>query len=267
MATRTSSQSGNFNSTSTWGGSAVPVDGDAFVISAGHIVTVNDDRRTTNGYHDSTLNGKLHITGSGKLRMNGRLTVTSTGNDDYFTEGDSSTGAYFRMDNGAILEIKGTNSDDHCLRINGNKRNWVEIEGTNPNQATTTSSALPLNSTSVAVTSGTGFATGDWINVFKALEDFQDWEYDRYQDEGMIIHDISGNTIYPRWFVSPNSTITRVAGSKIFVNNGKSFKSAATVPCGNALNAASVGANNVNGPVPDKVPSNEQASNATLSVV
>lgn len=224
MATRTSSQSGNFNATSTWGGNAVPVDGDQFVVSAGHIVTVNDDRRTTNGYHDSTLNGKLHITGSGKLRMNGRLTVTSTGNDDYFTEGDSSTGAYFRMDNGAILEIKGTNSDDHCLRINGNKRNWVEVEGTNPNATTTTASAVALNSTSISLTSGTGFAAGDWINIFRALEDIGDWEYDRYQDEGMIVHDVSGNTIYPRWYVSPNTTITRVAGSKIFVDNSTAFR-------------------------------------------
>ena len=113
MATRTSSQSGNFNSTSTWGGSAVPVDGDAFVVSAGHIVTVNDDRRTTNGYDNSTINGKLHITGSGLIRMNGQLDVTSTGTSDYFTENDSSTGAYFRMDNGAILEIKGDNSANH----------------------------------------------------------------------------------------------------------------------------------------------------------
>ena len=224
MALRTSSQSGNFNSTSTWGGSAVPVDGDQFTVAAGHIVTVNDDRRVTNGYHDSIINGKLHITGSGKLRMNGILDVTSTGNDDYFTEGDSSTGAYFKMDNGAILEMKGVSGDNHRLRINSQKRNWVEFDGTNPNQTTTTSAAVPLNSTSISFTSGTGFASGDWINIFRALEDIADWEYDRYQDEGMIVHDVSGNTIYPRWFVSPNTTITRVAGNKIFVNDSTIFR-------------------------------------------
>ena len=60
MASRTSSQSGNFNSTSTWEWfNAVPVDGDQFTVSAGHIVTVNDDRRTTNGYHDLVINGKF----------------------------------------------------------------------------------------------------------------------------------------------------------------------------------------------------------------
>ena len=179
MATRTSSQSGNFNSTSTWGGSAVPVDGDAFVVSAGHIVTVNDDRRTTNGYDNSTINGKLHITGSGLIRMNGQLDVTSTGTSDYFTENDSSTGAYFRMDNGAILEIKGDNSANHSLRVNNQKYNWVEIEGTNPNTTTTTSANVTIGSSSFTVTSATGLAVGDWINVFRPLEDVDDWEYDR----------------------------------------------------------------------------------------
>jgi len=224
MATRTSTQSGNFNSTSTWGGSAVPVDGDDFVISAGHIVTVNDDRRTTNGYHNSTINGKLHITGSGKLRMNGQLDVTSTGTSDYFTENNSSTGAYFRMDNGAVVEMKGTNSDNHSLRINNQKYNWVEFEGTNPNSTTTTSAAATLGSTSISLTSSSGFAAGDWINVFRAFEDIDDWEYDRYQDEGMKIHDISGNTIYPRWFVSPTATISRVSGNKIFVDDATVFR-------------------------------------------
>ena len=224
MATRTSTQSGNFNSTSTWGGSAVPVDADAFVISAGHIVTVNDDRRTTNGYDNSTINGKLHITGSGLIRMNGQLDVTSTGTSDYFTENDSSTGAYFRMENGAILEIKGNNSANHSLRVNNQKYNWVEIEGTNPNTTTTTSAAVTLGSTSISLTSSTGFAAGDWINVFRALEDVDDWEYDRYQDEGMKVHDISGNTIYPRWFVSPTATISRVSGTKIFVDDATVFR-------------------------------------------
>ena len=125
MATRTSTQSGNFNSTSTWGGSAVPVDGDSFVVSAGHIVTINDDRRTTNGFGDSTVYGKLHITGSGKLGMYGTLTIdhvngtSATSTDGYFTENDSSSGPYSLMDNGALIEIKGTDSENHSIRMKG----------------------------------------------------------------------------------------------------------------------------------------------------
>ena len=54
---------------------------------------------------------------------------------------------------------------------------------------------------------------------------------------------------------------------KISVNAGMSFNKAVTVPAGKALNAASVGANKVNGPGPDNVPSKPQASMATSSVV
>ena len=34
----------------------------------------------------------------------------------------------------------------------------------------------------------------------------------------LVIH------IYPRWFVSPTATITRVSGSKIFVDNSTVFR-------------------------------------------
>ena len=236
MATRTSTQSGNFNSTSTWGGSAVPVDGDQFVIAAGHIVTVNDDRRTTNGYHDSTISGKLHITGTGQLRMNGNLKVQSTGTSDYFTENDSSTGAYFLMDNGAKLEIKGTNSDAHHLSVENQKYNWLEVNGTNPNVTTTLSSNAALASTSLSVASGTGFAAGDWISAFRPFENIDGWTKDRYQDEGMIVHDISGNTIYPRWFVSPNTTITRVNNNKLFVADASVFRKGQKIIFGTGSN-------------------------------
>lgn len=236
MATRTSSQSGNFNATSTWGGSAVPVDGDQFVVAAGHIVTVNDDRRTTNGYHNSTISGKLHITGSGKLRMNGQLDITSTGSSGYFTSGDSTTGAYFRMDNGAVLEIKGSNSDNHSLRFNAQKYNWIEVEGTNPNQKTTLTATTSIASTSLSVASGTGFAKGDWIAINRAFEDIADWEYDRFQDEGMIIHDISGNTIYPRWFVSPTAEITKVRNAFVFVDDSRVFRKGQKITFGTGSN-------------------------------
>ena len=54
---------------------------------------------------------------------------------------------------------------------------------------------------------------------------------------------------------------------KMSVNVGMSLSSAATVPAGKALNAASVGANKVNGPGPDNVPSNPQALIAVSKVV
>ena len=54
---------------------------------------------------------------------------------------------------------------------------------------------------------------------------------------------------------------------KISVNCGILFNKAVTVPAGNKLNAASVGANKVNGPGSDKTPSKEHASIAVFNVV
>lgn len=87
MATRTSTQSGNFNSTATWGGNPVPVDADIFIVNYGHVVTIDDDRRVTNGFDDSFVRGKLVITNTGKLRMNGILYVDNTINNlSYFSD-------------------------------------------------------------------------------------------------------------------------------------------------------------------------------------
>ena len=230
MATRTSTQSGNFNSTSTWGGSAVPVDGDAFVVSAGHIVTINDDRRTTNGFHDSTVYGKLHITGSGKLGMNGQLTISNingtsmTSTDDYFAEGDASTGPYFLMDNGALIEMKGNNADNHSIRMKNHYIMTFEINGTNPNATTTSSANCSIGNSSISFSSSTGFAEGDWFQIYRDVSNIVDYEYDGNLNEGFIVHDIDGNTVYVRHFVSPYAKVTRVSGNKLFVDDATVFR-------------------------------------------
>ena len=55
--------------------------------------------------------------------------------------------------------------------------------------------------------------------------------------------------------------------NKILVNSGRSFKRAARVPEGSALNAASVGAKRVKGPLPESVVAREHASIAVFKDV
>jgi hypothetical protein len=225
MAIRTSTQSGNFNSTTTWGGNPVPVDGDSFIVAPGHIVTIDDDRRTTNGFNDSDIDGKLHITGTGKLRMNGILLIDNpSGSANFFTEGVISAG-FFRMDPGAVLEIKGTNADQHRLEINNAGRVTCEIIGDNPNPQTTLAADAHNNSTSLSVTDSSQFAAGDWITVYKEERPGKSWIYYK-TDEGMWIHDIDyvNNIIYFRQFVSPQSTIVSTSGSEAVVNDSSVFR-------------------------------------------
>lgn len=71
MPARTSSQSGNWNDTTTWGGASVPGDGDTATISAGHTVTVTADATVGT----SGVNGTIAITLIGNLTVNAVLTV------------------------------------------------------------------------------------------------------------------------------------------------------------------------------------------------
>ena len=225
MATRTSTQTGNFNSTATWGGAAVPVDGDQFIISAGHTVTISDDRRPTNGYGDSTVNGKLVISGTGLLRMNGILYVDDVASaTTYFTEGSATSGAYFGMSNGAILEIRGDNAASHRLQVQAGKYIECILDGTNPNSSTSLSSATTNRDYSLSVSSGTGFVAGDWISVQIDAEDIDDYEQVRAHTEGFKVHDVASNTIYIRHFVSPTAEITAASGTSVTVDNAKVFR-------------------------------------------
>lgn len=74
MALRTSSQSGNWNQTSTWGGAAVPVAGDTVSIGA-HTITVSDTRIIGTSPNDNTTKVIDMTSASSKLVITGSLTV------------------------------------------------------------------------------------------------------------------------------------------------------------------------------------------------
>ena len=139
MANLTSSQSGNWTSSSTWGGST-PADGDTFTISQGHKVTINSDQRAGTGFGDISVRGNLHFATNGKLRINGRITVEGNGSTDYsktdgvsaqdFTEGGSSSGALLSATGNNIrLEFEGTDADQHGIWIENVTYSSWKFEG------------------------------------------------------------------------------------------------------------------------------------------
>jgi hypothetical protein len=79
MATRTASVNGNWSNTATWGGAAVPVDGDAVVINVGITVLMNVDQSGfANGLLSLLNNGILHFKADSVscLKLNGNITGT-----------------------------------------------------------------------------------------------------------------------------------------------------------------------------------------------
>ncbi len=150
--------------------------------------------------------------------MNGILYVDNTaGYTTWFTENTNSAG-FFRMDPGSLLEFKGSNAEQHRLQIQAHQYVTCEIEGTNPNPKTTLASNANNNDTSLSVVDASNFAVGDWITVYR--NDYTNKVYQFLKsDEGMWVHDVSGNTIYFRHFVSPSTVISATTGATVTVSD------------------------------------------------
>ena len=220
MAALSSTQSGNWSSSSTWGGTT-PSDGDTFTINRGHKVTVNNDQRPTNGWGDVTLNGKLEITSGGQFRLNGRITLLGNGAGGYFTEGDNTTNSFLNMTAGSSMEIRGNNSDQHGIWMETQQHCQMILEGTGKNLNTAVSTEADYGSEYIAVDSAANWAIGDWVTVFNREEDYR-----AATDEGLWVHyvDTTNNRIYVRQFVSPTAEITKTSGTRIKVDNAKVFR-------------------------------------------
>ena len=229
MATYTSSQSGNFSSSATWGGAGVPGDGDRFDVSSGHTVTIDTGISVpTNGYADSYVYGILQSQASQDttLRMDGRLYVKGNG--------------LLHLRDGATIQITGTSAEQHGIWVENENGASFIFEGSDGMPCTTLSAAEAESSTSLAVASGTNFAAGEWISVFNHItnvtSDTNDHTY-QHEDEGFWIHEVSGNTIYFRIFGGPNDvTITRVSSTYLFVSNAKVFREGQTIIFGTGSN-------------------------------
>ena len=249
MAALSSTQSGNWTSSSTWGG-ATPADGDTFTINHGHKITVNSDNRPTNGYGDIVVQGNLHLATNGKMRINGRITVkgynTAANNVSggaWFTEGSNGGGLLSSAGNNILLEFEGTNNDQHGIWVENELWASLKLEADEKKTTTTTSQATNTNNDSIDVASSSGFGIGDWIAVYKEQED------DRVMgDEGFWVHDVdsSANRLYIRQFVSPTAVIQKVSGQTIFVDDAKVFRVGYKLICGTGSNRVVATITNIN---------------------
>lgn len=229
MATITSSTHGPFDLGSTWVGGVAPVNADSFIINYGHVVSVTGDQRPVGGFDDSFVRGKLHMFSGSRLRMSGILYVDNTAaNTAYFSSGNSATAGFFRMDNGSILELRGSNADQHRLEVRAQNFVTCEIEGNTKNPTTIVSGNYDINSVKFAVSGLSGIAVGDWINIYRSTTPSGSFTGGAYlnnrSDEGVWIHDISGTDIYFRKFVSPTGVIVSTFSSGVVVNDSYVFR-------------------------------------------
>ncbi|WP_143007766.1 beta strand repeat-containing protein [Daejeonella rubra] len=101
-AIRTSSGSGNWNSTATWGGASIPVAGDDVIIASGHAVTITANAACTSITFSNA--STLSFSGAFALDVSGTVTMPAPGNNNPITfalgAGTATIGGLFTMNGG-----------------------------------------------------------------------------------------------------------------------------------------------------------------------
>lgn len=153
MAAYSSTQSGNFNSASTWGGSGWPnADGDTYTVNAGHVVTYNLTTPLHGGLGSSsvTAGGTLILDNNTVMRINGATTYS------FFTQGN------FIVRPGVKILLKGTTASERVFDIRPFTFTPTTATGTSgDNTITVASNANQLYVNNKV--SGTGIASGAYI--------------------------------------------------------------------------------------------------------
>jgi len=224
MATITSTQTGNWHTTSTWVGGSIPANNDLVVIAHGHKVTVSTNIQSAIT-DNVTIDGNLHFADGGKMHLNGRMTVKNTShsstNTGEFVEGTTASGSLLSMVGGTEIKISGDNSAQHGIQVDARLWCGVQIDGGIPTANTQLDGTHVAGSTYLTVDAVTGFAAGDMISLY-------DYEVDyRYSvDECFYIHDVdtTNKRLYIRQFTPPTTVVQSKSGATIKVDDAAVFR-------------------------------------------
>lgn len=136
MADYTSSQTGDWSSSSTWNDAGVPGDGDTATISSGHTVTV--DSNTTVGTGGASGTDELIVYGNLTVDTSYTLTIRRDMLVDPTASGDGNivlnAGANLSFDGDYMLTYDGSTSVYAYLDINGTSGNRCKVEATTGNE-------------------------------------------------------------------------------------------------------------------------------------
>jgi hypothetical protein len=213
MATYTSTQSGDWDQASTWGGGGVPsATGDIANIADGHTVTY--DQAISNQLGDVNINTGGILVHVARMELNGRMTINGT----------------LHQKPGSKILFAGNDNQTHGLWMENNTNAHYIAQGSDGMPTTLSNGATDIGATVLTVDDATYFAVGEWIAIYNLdnTSTAGDYDHSRYADEGVWIHDKNGNDIYFKQFVGPDDvTLTETAESStttITVSNAKVFR-------------------------------------------
>ncbi len=207
MATITSAQSGNWNSSSTWAGGSIPSTNDKAIIAAGHTVTYNLASSTIAGMD---IRGTLEFSPSASATLQSSKNIVVLGNGLFRMKPNNVSVVHLVRWIGIVENnVVGGGHDvletDIGLWVMENGR--VDFEGTYRKPWTRTTTGVNAGATSMTLQDITGWQIGDEFFIVPTdtppfyTQDFNDSTgelIDSYfpKFERRVITNISGNTIF-----------------------------------------------------------------------
>jgi hypothetical protein len=152
MAAYSSTQSGNFNNSATWGGAGWPdTNTDTFTVNAGHTVTYNLTTPLNEGLGSCVVNngGTFIMDNNTVIRFNGASTYHFACNGNYIARPGSKT------------LLKGTTASERIFDIR--PVSFVATTATGTSGQNTITVASAANLIVGTIVSGTGIATGAYV--------------------------------------------------------------------------------------------------------
>ena len=218
MATFTSTTSGNWSNTATWGNSGPPVNGDNFSIAAGTTVTYDVTVAPIDGFATTSNvlpGGQLIMAANSRMRMNGSFTCTgnfdmTAGNTIIWLKGTSAQDYRFDLRSSSAITTTGTGTSGQTTITVGssaNLRTGMKVSGTGIGSNARITNIAGTTVTLSVANSGTVSGTMTFGNVVNITG-----------PEGSPITDITaavGNAQAQQGFVSVESAANFVAGDWI----------------------------------------------------
>jgi hypothetical protein len=152
MAAYSSTQSGDFNNSATWGGGGWPnLDGDTVTINAGHVVTYNLTTPLNTGL------GAMTVNNGGTLILDTDTVIRLAGESLYLLACDGN----FIARTGVRVLLKGTTAAEKIMDMR--PRSFVATTATGTSGQNTITVASNANLIVGTIVSGTGIRTGAYV--------------------------------------------------------------------------------------------------------
>jgi hypothetical protein len=232
MATITSAQAGNWSATTTWTGGILPVAADQVEISHTVVMDLNS----------TTEFGRININTGGSLIHADGTTLLCCAKLLYVNGGRYEMKAGSTLKFHATSKTSGTEGQMAGLQVNGTVASQLVCNGSVPLPETSLTVAVALGDAILNVADGTGFSSGEYIAVYYDSSLDTSWSWSELNkamnDEGFIVHKVSGNNIYIRQRVAITGTLTQAGTSGtnyVYVDNPRKWQSGFKVILDNSV--------------------------------